>query len=624
MKDFKVISLTKTYGVKTLFKNISFTIREGEHIGLIGKNGTGKSSLLSILAKKDVADSGEIECANHYTIGYLSQNPNLNEEDTVFDAVYNGQSPLLHIVKCYEKALQKLNEDSTNQAYQQAFQKWEAQMTNENAWDYDVKIKTILTKLGIHQLNQQIKSLSGGQKKRVGIAQVLIQNPDLLILDEPTNHLDYESILWLEEYLKVYTGALLLVTHDRYFLENVVSKIIELDNSDVKTYLGNYESYLEQKATYLSIQEKIADKQNKLYQSELSWIRRGAQARTTKQKARIERFETLEKVVKTKHDKTDMNLDVDSTRLGKRVFELEQVSLSIANQQVLHHFTYIIQNRDRIGILGNNGVGKSTILNALSGEIPFVSGVFKIGQTVKIGYYKQESEDLPLNKRVVQYLQEVAEEVEVKDGVKVSVTELLEQFLFPRYMHGELISSLSGGERKRLYLLKILLEKPNVLLLDEPTNDLDIATLQVLENYLETFAGAVIVVSHDRYFLDRVCPKLLYLKGNGECMSYLGLASDILKNITTEKEVKSISKTVKVSNQTPIKKMSYHEKKEWENIEVDIEQLEQEIKNVQQEMQEKASDFSQLQHLQVILDDLESQLLFKMERWEYLSELSNQ
>lgn len=624
MKDFKVISLTKTYGVKTLFKNISFTIREGEHIGLIGKNGTGKSSLLSILAKKDVADSGEIECANHYTIGYLSQNPNLNEEDTVFDAVYNGQSPLLHIVKCYEKALQKLNEDSTNQSHQQAFQKWEAQMTNENAWDYDVKIKTILTKLGIHQLNQPIKSLSGGQKKRVGIAQVLIQNPDLLILDEPTNHLDYESILWLEEYLKVYTGALLLVTHDRYFLENVVSKIIELDNSDVKTYLGNYESYLEQKATYLSIQEKIADKQNKLYQSELAWIRRGAQARTTKQKARIERFETLEKVVKTKHDKTDMNLDMDSTRLGKRVFELEQVSLSIANQQVLHHFTYIIQNRDRIGILGNNGVGKSTVLNALSGEIPFVSGVFKIGQTVKIGYYKQESEDLPLNKRVVQYLQEVAEEVEVKDGVKVSVTELLEQFLFPRYMHGELISSLSGGERKRLYLLKILLEKPNVLLLDEPTNDLDIATLQVLENYLETFAGAVIVVSHDRYFLDRVCQKLLYLNGNGECMSYLGLASDILKNITTEKEVKSISKTVKVSNQTPIKKMSYHEKKEWENIEADIEQLEQEIKNVQQEMQENASNFSQLQQLQVILDDLESQLLFKMERWEYLSELSNQ
>lgn len=436
--------------------------------------------------------------------------------------------------------------------------------------------------------------------------------------------MDYESILWLEEYLKVYTGALLLVTHDRYFLENVVSKIIELDNSDVKTYLGNYESYLEQKATYLSIQEKIADKQNKLYQSELAWIRRGAQARTTKQKARIERFETLEKVVKTKHDKTDMNLDMDSTRLGKRVFELEQVSLSIANQQVLHHFTYIIQNRDRIGILGNNGVGKSTVLNALSGEIPFVSGVFKIGQTVKIGYYKQESEDLPLNKRVVHYLQEVAEEVEVKDGVKVSVTELLEQFLFPRYMHGELISSLSGGERKRLYLLKILLEKPNVLLLDEPTNDLDIATLQVLENYLETFAGAVIVVSHDRYFLDRVCQKLLYLKGNGECMSYLGLASDILKNITTEKEVKSISKTVKVSNQTPIKKMSYHEKKEWENIEIDIEQLEQEIKNVQQEMQENASDFSQLQQLQVILDDLESQLLFKMERWEYLSELSNQ
>lgn len=630
MQDFKVSNLTKTYGIKTLFENISFTIREKEHIGLIGKNGTGKSSLLSILAKLDVADSGIIECANDYTIGYLAQDTIIADDMSVFEAVYNGQSPLLKIVKNYEKALYDLSNNPHDERLQQVYQAYEAKMTSENAWDYDVKIKTILTKLGISDLFKKIGELSGGQKKRVGMAQVLIQAPDLLILDEPTNHLDYDSIVWLESYLKSYAGALLLVTHDRYFLEHVVTKIFELEHGKLNTYIGNYETYLEQKAIATAIQEKNADKLEKLYQSELVWFRKSARARTTKQKAREDRFGEIDCAVRNRVKTQEMSLEMDSARLGKRVFEMEHVALSIAGKSVLNDLTYIVQNRDRIGILGDNGVGKSTFLNVLGGIRKFDSGIFKVGETVKIAYYKQQNDDLPLDKRVVHFLQQVAEEVEVKDGVKVSVTELLEQFLFPRYMHGELIQSLSGGEKRRLYLLKLLLEKPNVLLLDEPTNDLDIATLQVLENYLETFNGAVIVVSHDRYFLDRTCHQLLYLTGNGECFSYLGLASEVLMTINQHKK-ESVQKNnseftnanlTQQSINKVAKKMTYHEKKEWETIEADIEQLEIAIEKVNQLMVDASSDFEQLQQLQQQLDELEEQLLYKMERWEYLSEIN--
>ncbi|NEW66257.1 ABC-F family ATP-binding cassette domain-containing protein [Carnobacteriaceae bacterium zg-84] len=622
MKDFKVIDLHKTYGIKTLLNGVSFHIREGEHIGLIGQNGTGKSSLMSILSREDVADSGEIECANDFRIGYLKQNPFLSEQDTVFEAVYNGDAPLLQVVKQYEQAVLALEQDPENPVYQKQYTHAEQQMTQTNAWQYDVQIKTILTKLGILDLTQKISTLSGGQRKRVGLAQVLIEEPDLLLLDEPTNHLDYESIEWLEQYLAQYKGALILVTHDRYFLERAVTKMFELINGKIEVYEGNYETYLEQKSQRQAIQERMHAKMEKLYTSELAWMRQGAQARTTKQQARIHRFKEIEEQVKNKVETQTMSLNVEGSRLGKRVFECEQVTLTVGEHTVVEDFTYIVQTHDRLGIVGENGVGKTSLLHAFAQNLPFTSGLFKVGETVKIAYYKQLSDDLPEDKRVVTYMQEVAEEVEVGQGQKMSVTELLETFLFPRHMHGALIGTLSGGEKRRLYLLQLLIQKPNVLLLDEPTNDLDIATLQVLEDYLDTFSGAVIVVSHDRYFLDRTTDKLIVLNGNGQYDTFIGSMTDYLekKKIENvhEKRERAIS-FVEQEQKTVKKRMTYQEKKDWETIEDDITHLEQEIAKIQEEMVQQASAFDILQSLQLELEEKEALLLDKMERWEYLS-----
>ncbi|NEW63320.1 ATP-binding cassette domain-containing protein [Granulicatella sp. zg-ZJ] len=622
MKDFKVIDLHKTYGIKTLLNGVSFHIREGEHIGLIGQNGTGKSSLMSILSREDVADSGEIECANDFRIGYLKQNPFLSEQDTVFEAVYNGDAPLLQVVKQYEQAVLTLEQDPENPVYQKQYTHAEQHMTQTNAWQYEVQIKTILTKLGILDLTQKISTLSGGQRKRVGLAQVLIEEPDLLLLDEPTNHLDYESIEWLEQYLAQYKGALILVTHDRYFLERAVTKMFELINGKIEVYEGNYETYLEQKSQRQAIQERMHAKMEKLYTSELAWMRQGAQARTTKQQARIHRFKEIEEQVKNKVETQTMSLNVEGSRLGKRVFECEQVTLTVGEHTVVEDFTYIVQTHDRLGIVGENGVGKTSLLHAFAQNLPFTSGLFKVGETVKIAYYKQLSDDLPEDKRVVTYMQEVAEEVEVGQGQKMSVTELLETFLFPRHMHGALIGTLSGGEKRRLYLLQLLIQKPNVLLLDEPTNDLDIATLQVLEDYLDTFSGVVIVVSHDRYFLDRTTDKLIVLNGNGQYDTFIGSMTDYLekKKIENVHEKREKARSLVEQEQKTVKKrMTYQEKKDWETIEDDITHLEQEIAKIQEEMVQQASAFDILQSLQLELEEKEALLLDKMERWEYLS-----
>lgn len=628
MKDFKVIDLKKTYGIKTLLDGVSFTIREGEHVGLIGQNGTGKTSLMSILSGEDSADSGVIEKSNDYRIGYLKQEPALHLSDTVFDAVYKGDTPLLRVVKSFESAVANLNQDPNNENFQKAFERAEAQMTQQNAWDYDVAIKTILTKLGITNLTQLVSELSGGQKKRVRLAQVLIEAPDLLLLDEPTNHLDYESIEWLETYLAQYRGALLLVTHDRYFLERVTGKMFELTRGKIDVYEGNYQTYLIEKAQRSEIRERMNEKVDRLYASELEWIRKGARARTTKQQARIDRFKVIEDTVKNRIADDEMNLSIEGSRLGKKVFHFEHVNLTIGNRNVLKDFEYIVQTHDRIGIVGGNGVGKSTFLNAISGGIPFDNGVFQVGETVQIAYYKQLSDDIPMDKRVIAYLQEVAEEVEIAKGERLSVTDLLETFLFPRHMHGALIGSLSGGEKRRLYLLQLLLHKPNVLLLDEPTNDLDIATLQVLEQYIEEFGGAVLVVSHDRYFLDKVVDKLIVLDGQGNVETFIGNMSDYLsreKQMRQRQESKKvIEKTAAKSvEKTVVKKMTYHEKKEWETIEQDIQQLEETIVQIQEDMVAYSSDFSRLQELQQSLEETEEKLLEKMTRWEYLSEFEN-
>ena len=628
MKDFRVDHLKKTYGAKTLLADVSFIINEGEHVGLIGQNGTGKSSLLNILAGIDEAESGTITCSNDFRIGYLSQNPSLNPEHTVFEAIYESDNPLLRLVHDYEWSVEQLQQHPQDEKYLKQFEALEQKMNQVDGWQYEVKIKSILQHVGIEDIHQKISTLSGGQKKRVGLAKVLMEEPDLLLLDEPTNHLDMQAIQWLEQYLAAYKGSLLLVTHDRYFLERVVDHMFELTQGRIEAYDGNYQSYLEQKSQREQIAQKMSHKQQRLYQQELQWMRQGAKARTTKQQARIQRFEQLEKEVKQTDSKESLAIRFDQTRIGKRVFQLKDVSLQIGDKSIVRSLEWIIQSQSRIGIVGENGVGKSTFLNALAGLYPFSEGEMTVGDTVRLAYYKQQDEDIPMDKQLVQYLREYAEEVRQKNGEVASITELLEIFLFPRYMHGALIGTLSGGERRRLYLLRLLMTKPNVLLLDEPTNDLDIDTLTVLEDYLEEFNGAVIVVSHDRYFLDKTMDQLFVIKGQGNTELYYGSMSDFLEKqgeLTVEEtktvEVPKVTAPPKASTPEKAKKMTYHEKKEWEEIEGKIAGLEASIEEIQEAMNQQAQDFAKLQELQTQLETLELELANSYERWEYLAEL---
>ena len=629
MKDIKVLNLTKTYGEKTLFYDISFTINEGERVGLIGTNGTGKTSLLNVLTGIDGAEKGDIQTAKDYRIGYLKQHPDLNPEQTVFDAVFDGDTPILVAVRGYEKALERLTLDPMNENYQNQYSQAEQEMNRHDAWIADTNAKMILNQLGVKDLEQSVATLSGGQRKRVGLAQVLIQAPDLLILDEPTNHLDFATISWLEKYLSSYRGALLLVTHDRYFLDRVVNRMLELSYGKLTSYTGNYESYVRERAERQLEAEKQDQKRKQLYLKELDWMRAGAKARTTKQQARIDRFHDLEGNLNQAKSDGKVEINMDGSRLGKRVFELKDASLTLDDHVILNEFNLLVQTRDRIGISGLNGAGKSTLLNTLAGRFILDSGEMIVGETVKIAYYTQMTEDMDPTKRVIQYLQEVGEEIETTNGTRVSVTELLEQFLFDRHMHGALISKLSGGEKRRLFLLKLLMERPNVLLLDEPTNDLDIATLTVLEDYIETFPGAVISVSHDRYFLDKTVERLLIFEGNGIITPYLGSITEYIalnKDTPETHENKKAIDLVAAANakDSEIKKdkvkLTFTELKEWETIEEELESLESEIEDVKVAMAESGSDFTTLQELQVKMQKLEEDLENKMNRWDYLGQ----
>ncbi|REC31437.1 multidrug ABC transporter ATP-binding protein [Enterococcus pseudoavium] len=620
MKELKVTELYKTFGDKTLFDRISFLIHEKDRIGLIGVNGTGKSSLLTILAGKDSGDGdlSAIEKASDYRIGYLAQEQNFAAELLVLDAIFQGNNPLMQTVRAYEKALLQLANENTSEA-QRKFSLAEEAMNKQDAWTADSEAKAILNKLGIDTLDKKISELSGGQIKRVALAQVLIDAPDLLLLDEPTNHLDYDAIQWLESYLKSYPGSLLMVTHDRYFLDRVTNRIFELSFGKLYEYQGNYEAYLVEKAERDRVAVEQEGKRKQLYKQELAWMRAGAKARTTKQQARINRFEDL---MENLHQvKTDGQLEVNiaTTRLGKKVLELKQASYQIEGKKILDHFDLLIQTKERLGITGKNGAGKSTLLNILAGRLPLDIGVLEIGETVRLAYYTQQNETLDPNKRMIAYLQEAAEEVKQRDGSQISVAEILERFLFPRFMHGTLIGKLSGGEKRRLYLLKLLIQQPNVLLLDEPTNDLDIATLTVLEDYLQEFAGAVITVSHDRYFLDKVAEKLLIFEGNGQITSYFGSIIDYLAQQIPVKEEKSSK--VKPQPKERKKKLSYNEQKEWESIEDDIALLEEKIDELTEAMNHQGDDFTKLQDLQKEIDLTEQTLEEKMTRWEYLSEI---
>ncbi|HFU5863042.1 TPA: ABC-F family ATP-binding cassette domain-containing protein [Enterococcus faecium] len=623
MKELKVTDLKKTYGEKDLFDQISFLVHEKDRIGLIGTNGTGKTSLLNIIAGIDSSDGDRqtVFYPTDYRIGYLSQAAEFSDELTVLQAVFQGNSPLIQTVRAYEEALIELGENGEDPDVQKRYAKAEEQMNKEDAWTTDTNAKIILQKLGISELDKKISTLSGGQKKRVSLAQVLIDEPDLLLLDEPTNHLDYEAIEWLENYLKQYRGALLMVTHDRYFLDRVANRIFELSFGKLYEYKGNYEAYVLEKAERDRVEVEQEEKRKRLYKQELAWMRAGVQARGTKQQARINRFEDLKENLYQVNQEDDLELNLATQRLGKKVLEIKDGSYRINDQTLLEHLDLLIQSRERLGITGKNGAGKSTLLNILAGRIPLDSGTMSIGETVHLAYYTKENEEMAPDKRMIAYLQEAAEEAKTADGSQIGVAELLERFLFPRFMHGTLIGKLSGGEKRRLFLLKLLIQQPNVLLLDEPTNDLDIATLTILEDYFRSFPGAVITVSHDRYFLDKVADKLLVFQGNGKQELYYGnMSSYLLKQKETQQPAEKAKPKIQSKEPAEKKKLSYMEQKEWETIEDEIAELEEKISLLQEEMNHQGDNFTRLQELQNDVSETEAQLEEKMARWEYLSE----
>lgn len=632
MKQLRAIKLQSVYGEKTLLDKISFLIETGDRIGIVGVNGTGKTTLLNALAQTVPADNGEIETPNDYSVGYLTQDPDLDPEKLVLEAVFAGAQPVFELIRDYEKAVTTYAENPLDEKAQDRYTKLEQRMTQEDAWTAESEVKTILSQLHLPDLNLPIKALSGGQKKRVGLAQVLIQAPDLLLLDEPTNHLDFDSIEWLEKYLATYAGSVMTVTHDRYFLDHVANRVFELSFGKLYEYTGNYQDYVLAKAERVAAEEIADHKSAQLYKKELAWMKTSARARSTKQKARETRFSDLQEQQGTLQIDGTVEVNLGQKRLGKKVIEINEAQLSFDDMTILKDFNELIQANQRIGITGPNGTGKSTLLNVISGKTPLNQGTIDIGETVQLGYYTQQTEPIPEDKRVIAYLSEVAQSVTTSDGEKVSVADLLEQFLFPSFMHGTLIRKLSGGEKRRLFLLKILLQQPNVLLLDEPTNDLDIGTLTVLEEYLKHFAGTVITVSHDRYFLDKVADHLLIFKGQGTIDRFTGSFSDYLDQygaptLTDSDIIKSEEKSTLVETPlaaTPVesakKKLTYKEQREFETIEDRINEFELKIDQITNDMNEAGDDFGKLADLQKELDENNQKLEETMDRWADLSE----
>ncbi len=624
MSDFIVEKLTKSVGDKTVFKEISFIIHDLDRIGIIGVNGTGKTTLLDVVSER-IGFDGDVSPftkANGYKISYLTQEPEFDDSKTVLETVLSSDLREMALIREYETLMAEYSEE--NQA---RLEKVMAEMDSLDAWSIESEVKTVLSKLGLSDLSQKVGDLSGGLRRRVQLAQVLLNDADLLLLDEPTNHLDIDTIAWLTNFLKSSKKTVLFITHDRYFLDNVATRIFELDQANLIEYQGNYQDYVRLKAEQDERDAAALHKKKQLYKQELAWMRTQPQARATKQQARINRFKELKGEVHQTINNDDLEINFETSRIGKKVVNFEHVDFAYEDgKQILSDFNLIMQNRDRIGIVGDNGVGKSTLLNLINGDLVPTAGVLDIGETVRIGYFSQQIKDMDESKRVINYLQEVADEVKTTVGT-TSITELLEQFLFPRSTHGTQISKLSGGEKKRLYLLKILIEKPNVLLLDEPTNDLDIATLTVLENFLNGFGGPVVTVSHDRYFLDKVANKILAFEEGG-VREFFGNYTDYLDEkaffqeqaalLEKEKEQASV-KVEKVKEDK--KRMSYFEKQEWATIEDEIADLEAKIEEIEAAMLENASDYGQLATLQRDLDAANETLLEKYERYEYLSEL---
>ncbi len=623
-------NLVKSYGERILFEQVTLNINEGDKIGLIGVNGTGKSTLLRVLTGQEPADEGKISLSSGIRIEYLPQNPEFDEQATVLEQIFKGNSPAMRAIREYEPVLEQTQRDPENKLQQQKLIQLTQQMEVSNAWALESEARTILTRLGISDFTARVGNLSGGQRKRIALAGALINPADLLILDEPTNHIDNDMVAWLEQYLQSYRGALLMITHDRYFLDRVTNRILEIDKGRLYTYSGNYGEFLVNKAEREEREESSDRKRQNLLRNELAWIRRGAQARSTKQKARIERFEELSSQ-KSSLPAAKLEMEVGASRLGRKIIEIQDVSHGYGDGDLIRNFSYNVLRTDRMGIIGPNGSGKSTLLNLIAGRMKPDQGMIEIGQTVKIGYFSQESHEMNDAMRVIEYIREEANFITTLDGETISASQMLERFLFPPHLQWMPIAKLSGGERRRLFLLRILMGAPNVLLLDEPTNDLDVQTLTVLEDYLDDFPGAVIVVSHDRYFLDRVVDKVFAFEGQGVIAQYNGGYSDYLE-MRTEAAMPAKTKEKGVGGKKnttgdtarKVRKFTFNEQREYETIDEVIAGVEYQLQETIAEIDATGSDFSRLQQLTATQNELEQKLEGLLERWTYLNELAEE
>ena len=624
-------NISKSYSEKVLLDNVSLGINSGEKIGLIGINGAGKSTLLKIVTGRDEFFDGIVTKGKNIRIEYLSQNPDFNKNSTVLEQIFRGDTPEMKLLMEYETLLDDINNGNGNDEKNNKLISLQSEIDSMNLWDLESDAKSILNKLGIKDYSAKMGTLSGGQKKRVFLASSLITPCELLVLDEPTNHLDAKSIEWLEEYINARKGALLMITHDRYFLDRVANRIIELDRGKLFSYEGNYSDFLEKKAERLSLESVMEQKRQKLLIKELAWVRKGAKARTTKQKARLQRYDELSSEEHLEV-RGDIEMPFIGRRLGKKIIELNSISKSFDDRKLISEFNYIFLRDDRVGIVGDNGMGKTTLINIIMGALKPDSGTIEIGDTVKIGVFTQDDKEMDGSIRAIDYIKEGGENIPTEDGTQITASQLAERFMFDGTMQYTPVSKLSGGERRRLHLLRILMEAPNVLVLDEPTNDLDIETLKTLEDFLDDFMGVVIVVSHDRYFLDRICNKIFSYEGNGKIKNYPGNYSDflILKELEKFKEKED---TLTANNKDELKeirpkkredkpKFTFKEQKEYETIDDDIAKIESDIEDIEKKINKNASNYGLLNELVKEKEELEEALELKYERWEYLNEIA--
>jgi ABC transport system ATP-binding/permease protein len=624
MNYLSVESLSKTLGDKVLFKNISFGIEKGQKVALVGKNGAGKSTLLKIITGEVLADSGMLSTRKGISLRFLSQNPFLGVELTVTEAIFSDKNPVTSAIKEYEEALINAEKGEDFEVLQRCME----QMDALNAWDYEVKVKEILGKLGITDLTQKISALSGGQKKRVALAGILIENPDFIIMDEPTNHLDIDMIEWLENFLKTQNQTLLLVTHDRYFFDNVTNQIVELDQGNLYNYNGNYSYFLEKKAERDAARNSEIDKARNLMRKELDWIRRQPKARGTKAKYRVDAFEDLKEKASQKIENSQVEFNVKTTRIGSKILELESVSKAFGDKKLMEDFTYVFKKQDRVGIVGKNGTGKSTFLNMITGSLPPDSGKISKGDTVVFGYYGQEEMRFKEDLRVIDIVKNVAEVIELGDGSVITASQFLQQFQFSPPAQYDFANKLSGGEKRRLQLLLVLIKNPNFLILDEPTNDLDINTLNVLEDFLATFKGCLILVSHDRYFMDRLVEHLFVFEGNGAIKDFQGNYTDY-RDYLDENKTETLPDQKKESKPqaevttpvSPKKKVSFQEKQEYEKLEKELEKLEEEKEKLVALINKGSTNHMELSEWSNKIGLLEKEIETKTDRWLILSEL---